>query len=209
MLSFTQEWPLFGKRHQISYSIPYSSLNSNSVKGIGDILINYRYQLLDKGDFAAIAPRFSIIFPTGNYDKGLGNNVVGFQFNFPLSSRLTNDFVVHFNAGFTYSPGVKGSDVNGNDIQKNLLAYDVGGSFIWLSSTNLNFFLEYLVNYNSNIDENGDVINTTETIINPGIRVAINLGNVQVVPGFAVPISSTTDLTKVGFFFYLSFEHPF
>ncbi len=208
-LSFTQEWPLFSKQHQISYSIPYSSLNSNLVKGFGDVLINYRYQLLDRSDFAAIAPRFSIILPTGNYDKGLGNNVVGFQFNFPLSKRLANDFITHFNAGLTYSPGVKGSDINGNDITRDLLAYNIGGSLIWLVAANFNFFLEYLINYNSDIDAYGDIVNTTETIINPGIRFSINLEKLQIVPGLAIPISSTTDLTKAGVFFYLSFEHPF
>src|SRR5262245_26130536 len=37
---FTQEWPLFSHRHQISYVVPFESIGSAS--GVGDVLINYR-----------------------------------------------------------------------------------------------------------------------------------------------------------------------
>src|ERR1043166_1623725 len=38
--SFTQEWPVFGQEHQLSYTIPSSALRQEGerVRGIGDIL---------------------------------------------------------------------------------------------------------------------------------------------------------------------------
>ena len=37
--TFTQEWPLSGQQHQISYMIPYQQLDGGA-KGIGDLLIS-------------------------------------------------------------------------------------------------------------------------------------------------------------------------
>src|SRR4051794_32798859 len=50
--NFTQEWPVFGQDHQFSYSIPSYHLREDGdrVHGIGDILINYRYQALEEGE---------------------------------------------------------------------------------------------------------------------------------------------------------------
>ena len=86
--SFTQEWPVFGAKHQLSYTIPYSRLNGNALSGLNDLLINYRYQLLDEENWAAVAPRLSLILPTGSLEKGLGNGVPGVQFCIPASKRL-------------------------------------------------------------------------------------------------------------------------
>ena len=54
---FIQEWPLFSKEHQISYSIPYTRFTDQepggpilASEGIGDIMLNYRYQLLGGKD---------------------------------------------------------------------------------------------------------------------------------------------------------------
>ena len=40
VFSFTQEWPVGSQNHQLSFTIPYALLNSNTVSGIGDVLIN-------------------------------------------------------------------------------------------------------------------------------------------------------------------------
>ena len=53
--SFTQEWPVFNQAHQFSFTIPYQFLNANTVRGAGDVFVNYRYQLLTGDDWAAIA----------------------------------------------------------------------------------------------------------------------------------------------------------
>jgi len=41
--SFTQEWPVPAMTHQLSYTLVYA--NNGDARGIGDTLVNYRYQL--------------------------------------------------------------------------------------------------------------------------------------------------------------------
>src|SRR6478672_7003934 len=51
--SFTQEWPIPGdERHQLSYTLvaAHSGGFPGSGFGIGDVLLNYRYQLVGSGD---------------------------------------------------------------------------------------------------------------------------------------------------------------
>src|SRR5918992_1369706 len=67
--SFTQEWPVFSQDHQFSYTIPTYHLveGSDRLYGIGDVLLNYRYQALEEGELKpAFAPRFSLVLPTGS-----------------------------------------------------------------------------------------------------------------------------------------------
>jgi hypothetical protein len=68
-LTFTQEWPIFSQKHQFSYTIPYnwSRTAGGSEAGLGDVLLNYRYQAyLDTNSLTAFAPRVSVILPTGD-----------------------------------------------------------------------------------------------------------------------------------------------
>jgi hypothetical protein len=200
---------LFSEEHQLSYTIPYNSLNSGSVSGIGDIMINYRYLLFYKNDWASVSPRLSIILPTGNFERGLGNDVVGYQFNFPVSKRLSNLWVVHFNLGLTYLPNVKGYNLSREQVKQNLLSYFTGASIVFLFKSDFNLMLEYLLNYLAEINDEGKAVFSSENIISPGMRYAINIGSLQIVPGIAVPVSITKEETRTGLFFYLSFEHHF
>lgn len=207
--SFTQEWPMWGQTSQFSYTILYNSYNSGNVAGLGDLLLNYRYQLTGKGDFVAMSPRLSIIVPSGNKDEGLGMGTPGVQLNFPVSKRLSEDFAMHFNAGLTLYPDYK-INLAGEEVSKSLTYYNVGTSIIWLVSSNLNFMLEALVVNNlSTFDSNADPVYFNEAIINPGFRYAINLESLQIVPGLAFPITFSEGETTAGMFLYLSFEHPF
>ena len=93
--NFTQEWPVFSQDHQFSYSVPtYHFIDgSDRIYGVGDILINYRYQALYEDDSKpAFAPRFSLILPTGSRRRGTGDNVVGYQWNLPFSKKLGSRF---------------------------------------------------------------------------------------------------------------------
>ncbi len=92
--TFTQEWPVFSQKHQFSYTIGFSSLNSGSVFGFNDVILNYRYQLTGHDAFITLAPRISLIIPTGNAKKDLGTGVFGYQFNLPASKRISNSFVL-------------------------------------------------------------------------------------------------------------------
>jgi hypothetical protein len=206
--SFTQEWPVNGQTHQLSYTIPYESMNVGS-HGLGDILINYRYQLWDEQDWGWIAPRLSIILPTGNAGTGLGNDVVGFQVCVPLSKRWTNELISHFNVGSTILPNVEGTTDIGTKVKQTLPSYFIGTSGICLLSPNFNLMCEILYTVNSEIDGAGNVAYSNQTIISPGFRFAINLGNLQIVPGLAFPITVESSNTTMNVFGYLSFEHPF
>lgn len=190
--SFTQEWPVFGQTHQVSYTLPY--LFNSSVSGAGDVLLNYRYQFVNN-DGLAISPRFSLIIPTGNDVKGLGSGVVGVQLNAPVSKRWTNAFISHFNAGVTILPQVKiGTE------KETQTEYFIGTSGIYLADTHVNIMTEVLYTFG-----NGN----NELILNPGVRIAIDIDNLQIVPGLAFPIIFTSGRQESGMFLYLSFEHPF
>ncbi len=208
MLSFTQEWPAFGLKHQLSYTAPFGFYNSNYVNGLGDIMLNYRYQLTYKDAWAAISPRFSVILPTGDDKKGMGGGILGYQINLPVSKRLSNDFVAHFNAEATFLPNSKGNDGT-KDVKKNLTNYNVGLSLIWLTAERLNFMFEVLENMNSEINTLGNIEHANETIISPGFRFSIPVGNVELVPGAAIPISINKNESKTNLFLYFSIEHPF
>ncbi len=207
--SFTQEWPLGGQTHQFSFTLPYSFLNANAVNGFGDVFINYRYQLSTSDDWAACSPRLSFIIASGDEKKGFGEGANGIQVNVPLSKRLTDAFVVHCNAGATTLFNKKGTDGSGIEVKKTTMAYNVGGSVIWLTKKSFNVMLEALLLYGQDFTSNGELEFSSETIVSPGVRYAIDIGELQIVPGIAVPVNITKTQTRFGTFFYLSFEHPF
>lgn len=205
--AFTEEWPFFSQTHQLSATIPFSYFNRNSVSGFGDIYLNYRYQLLGHDDWITAAPRFSIILPTGNPKKGLGEDVTGFQISVPLSKRLSEQLITHYNFGVTVMPNSK-TIVSDNKISKTLTSYNYGVSFIWLMSYNLNFMLEYVGNSFAEFDQKGDVKHSITHTLSPGFRYAIDVNNLQIVPGLAVPINFEDGSSKTNVLVYLSFEHP-
>lgn len=205
--TFTQEWPVGGVQHQLSYVIPYASAGGEA--GVGDLILNYRYQLFDKPDGVACAPRFSLILPTGDEAKGLGMGVVGMQVNIPASRRFSELLIAHLNAGVTLFPRVKGTTPRGGEVRRTLPTYATGASLIVLFHPNVNLLLEYLLQETGGIDDAGEVRFATSHILSPGLRAAINLGNLQIVPGVAVPVRLEHGNAEKGVFGYLSFEHGF
>lgn len=207
--TFTQEWPVFSATHQFSYTLPYSWLNANHVHGIGDLMLNYRYQLLTGDQWASLAPRFSLLLPTGNSDEGLGWGVVGVQCNLPASKRISEPFVVHANLGFTVLPNVKGITLQGIQVRRTLWSYTGAGSLIWLAYPSLNVMLECAGSITSEIDDRGTVEHATEFILSPAVRFALDVHELQIVPGIGIPVRFVRDERTAGIFLYLSFEHPF
>jgi hypothetical protein len=206
LFSFTQEWPLGSQAHQLSYTIPYLSMRTGN-RGIGDILLNYRYQLSDDHrGWGHVAPRISVILPTGRKSQGLGDGSPGLQVNLPVSKRWTNDIIAHLNAGAMLLFEVEGESPL--EPARNLFSYFVGASGIYLLQPNLNLMLELLLSDDAGI-EDGDVVRQAALILNPGFRFALDAGNLQIVPGFAMPIQFSSGPAEVGFFAYLSLEHPF
>jgi hypothetical protein len=209
MYSFTQEWPAFGKAHQLSYTVPYLSLNSGAASGLGDLMLNYRYQLAYPEDWAAVSPRLSVILPTGNKDKGTGRGAYGLQFDLPASKRLSDPFVAHANLGLTTLIHESKTLPTGSAVSHSTVSIFTGGSVIWLAHETFNVMLEYLYSDNQSLGDDGAVVTEPSHLLSPGIRYAINTGSLQTVVGVAAPVTMTKEYTDVGVFLYLSFEHPY
>jgi len=207
--SFTQEWPAPGLRHQLSYTLPWQSLEGSpdGKDGAGDVALNYRYQLLGSGETAvAVSPRFSLILPTGDEEEGRGLGALGFQVNLPLSVVLGSRAITHVNLGATFTPGAK----NEFGDEADLTAYNFGQSFIWLARDNFNVMLELAYNSGEEIVGRGLTEGSDSFFINPGIRWSHDFANgLQIVPGLAVPIGVGPSEGERAVFVYLSFEHPF
>jgi hypothetical protein len=199
--TFTDEWPVPGQNHQLSATIPV--LNTGA-RGLGDIELNYRYQAINRTRFA-FSPRFSLIFPTGDYKKGLGSGTVGYQLSLPFSFILSTKIVTHYNLGLTLTPGAKYTAGSTYD----LTIFNYGLSMIFLVSKTFNLMLEVVGN--TSRSKGNDVVtqNSRSLLINPGFRYAINFkSGLQIVPGLAVPIGLGQSKGNSGLFAYLSFEHP-
>jgi hypothetical protein len=207
--TFTQEWPVGSQMHQFSFSVPYLFLNSNANNGIGDVMINYRFQATGKEQWITLAPRISLIIATGSEERETGMGTAGIQMNIPASKYLSDKFIVHFNLGTTLFPNVKAQKIDGNEVQKTLQWFNMGGSVIWLAKPEFNIMLECGENFTSGIDENGGIEHTGQFFLNPGMRYALNISELQIVPGLGFPIMISKDNTQGGLFLYLSFEHPF
>lgn len=205
---FTQEWPFKSQKNQLSYTVPLTRLDGQSV-GIGDILLNYRLQF-GGGDLRwALAPRLSAVLPTGSVNKGLGDGSPGVQINIPLSYKISDQVVSHWNAGGTILPWAQGPSVGGKRPKRTLTSGFLGASIIAPTRLPVQLMLENLVTFDGAILPGGDIDRSTSWILSPGIRAALNLGSLQVVPGFAIPFTRTSGETVHDYFLYLSFEHPF
>lgn len=208
--TFTQEWPVNpAPRHQLSYTIAatHAGALSGSGGGLGDIALNYRYQLAGSGkDRVAFSPRFSVLLPTGDSRLGRGTGAVGFQTNLPLSVAASKKLVTHWNAGATFTPSAK----NELDQRAFTAGYNLGTSFIWLAHPRFNVMLETVFSSSESVIAPDVTQRENSLLISPGFRWAHNLKNgLQIVPGFAVPIGAGPSSGEKGIIFYLSFEHAF
>ncbi|MEA2988746.1 MAG: hypothetical protein QOG83_1457 [Alphaproteobacteria bacterium] len=206
--AFTQEWPLGSQAHQFSYTVPYSWIRNDDgqrVHGLGDILLNYRPQILyESATSPGFAPRFSLILPTGSKSKGLGDGSYGFQTNWALSKIVSDRVTLHANAGLTTL-----FDVDGHQPT----SYNLGASVIYAVNRNFNLMLENLAEWQQSVTPDGLTAREFTFTVSPGFRYAWNfpeLNELQVVFGAALPVSFTRDKpTDYGAFLYLSFEHNF
>lgn len=191
--AFTQEWPLFGQRHQLSYTIPVSRRAGDA--GIGDVAVDYRVQILGVGGGrVALAPRLSVVLPTGDEEAGRGTGSLGVQTNLPLSVELSPALISHSNAGFAVASRDDGGDQT---------VWSAAQSVVWLARRDLNLLLEAAW---SREEARG----VRETFfLSPGVRTAFDLrGGLQVVPGVAVPIGVGPSDGEWSVLLYLSLEHP-
>ena len=184
---FTQEWPLGGIRHQLSYTLPLVHPDGAGT-GLGDVLLNYRYQLVGDGATALhVAPRISLVLPTGSEEAGRGSGAVGLEGNFPVSYVAGDRLALHSNTGLAL------------DGESGAVDARLGASGILRVRRWVNLVLEAVWG-----SDQEDVV-----FLNPGVRWAFDLsGDLQVVPGLAYTIA-VGDGASDALFLYLSFEHPF
>ena len=208
--TFTQEWPAPGDaRHQFSYTLAFLHAGAfpGSGVGIGDVALNYRYQLVgDSNARVAFAPRLSLFFPTGDSASGRGSGGFGLQTSLPLSVVLSRKLVSHWNAGATFVPHAQ--DASGD--RASTAGYNLGQSFIWLAHTRFNVMLETVFASSQSVLAHDKTDWNRSLFLSPGIRWSYNFENgLQIVPGIAVPVGAGPSAGEKGIFLYLSFEHPF
>ena len=204
--SFTQEWPLGGIRNQLSYTLLVENPDGFGT-GIGDVGLNYRYQLVGNPEAATVfAPRVSLLLPTGDHEQGRGAGGLGLQANLPLSLVLAPKVVTHWNAGARITPSAQsplGEEASATH-------FNLGASAIWLLRPSFNLMLEALWLSTASVVSAGETVRDETFLLNPGIRGAFNLANdLQIVPGLAYTFNLGPDAGEDVLFLYLSFEHPF
>lgn len=205
--AFTQEWPLFGQRHQLSYTIPLATASDGSGvgAGLGDAQLHYRYQLASGGSMA-LAPRLSLLLPTGDERRGRGDGAAGVQTNLPVSVEVTRALVVHWNAGVTHTPSAR--DAAGN--RASATAFNLGQGLVWLAAPTVNLLLETVWERGEAVIGPGRTAWESVTVLSPGIRGAFNFeSGLQIVPGIAVPFEIARSRTDATVLVYLSVEHAF
>jgi hypothetical protein len=185
--AFTQEWPLGGIKHQLSYTLPVQYADGDGT-GVGDVAVNYRYQLAGDPDARTVmAARASLLLPTGSEADGRGSGELGFQANLPVTYLPTPRLATHWNAGFTA-------------IASSATSFNLGASAIWLMRP-VNLVIEALWLTTGSDDS---------AYLNPGIRWAHDFNSgLQIVPGIAYTIGLGPSSGDDALFVYLSFEHPF
>jgi len=205
----TDEWPLRSLRHQVSITLAgtHSGSFAGSGAGWGDTALNYRYQLLGSGETKfAIAPRVSVLLPTGDHRYGRGSGGLGMQMNLPVSVQHSRQIVTHWNAGATWVPHA----LNQNHAKASTTAFNLVQLIVWLAKPRFNVLLETLWTSSEDVLAAEKVRRSQDLYLSPGLRWAHNLENgLQIVPGVAFPFGVGPCSGEKGVILYLSFEHPF
>ena len=201
--SFTQEWPAPSMTHQLSYTLAF--VNAASGFGASDTLVNYRFQMLTEGPGRpAVAPRASLVIPTGSVEDGRGIGSYGLQTDLAASKRRGSIYW-HGNAGFTWLPRAQSA---GSDGRANLLSPFVAGSTIYALRPMFHLMLEHVLLFSQAYD-GVERSRTTLYTLSPGVRGGWNVGDAQLVFGAALPVTWQSGTSDVGLFLYASYELPF
>lgn len=206
---FTQEWPVFGRRHQASFTLPLQNVGEafGEGVGVGDVALHYRYMLAGvDGGGLAVAPRLSVLLPTGDAERGRGAGGAAVQVNLPVSLTLSTALVAHTNAGATLTPAAR--DAIGNEARTT--GVNLGQSLVWLVHPKANLMLEAAWAREEEVVGPAERAGSQSLFLSPGIRFAIDFpSGLQVVPGVAVPIGIGPSSGERSVFLYLSLEHPY
>jgi hypothetical protein len=203
--TFTEEWPAHGQAHQASVTLQVARVDDpgGTRTGFGDLALNYRWQAVGDGDApVAVAPRLTVVLPTGDWRRGLGEGGVGLQAALPVSAVLGRQLVAHFDLGATLYPSQRTAASSSAVLL-------VGEALVWLAHPNLNVLVEaaYTV-AERHLDAGGTAVDES-FLLSPGLRGAIDAPfGLQVVMGAALPFGFGPSRGERGLLLYLSFEHP-
>ena len=199
--AFTQEWPVPGERHQLSYTIPFDRGPDGGLD-MGQVAISYRYQVaLRSGSPFAVAPRVSLLREIQGSSVAQNQSRWGAEVNIPVSAELSRLFVTHFNLGANWTG-------DGATLASPSEAF-IGGSLIFLAHPRFNLMVEALASEEGGVSILGGGDGGALHVA-PGFRGAIDFpSGLQVVPGVAFPIGAGRSSGERGIYLYLSFEHPF
>lgn len=206
--SYTDEWPVPADLHQLSVTLDVSGLPQGGPVSFGDVLLNYRLQALGRGGkgTVAMAPRLSMVLPTGSVAKGTGRGAIGVQVALPVSIEMGRFFVTHLNAGLTVTPS---AHAPGGRTETALDA--TGGlAMVWQPVSWMNPLVEVVYRNEEELMARGSR-RVASVVVNPGLRLAIDVPGtgLQIVPGVGAPIRLWPGGDReVGVVGYLSFEHP-
>lgn len=204
---FTQEWPLGGERHQLSYTIPLHAADEagSAAPRLGDIGVNYRLQLGSAAGSVAAAPRASLILPTSRKVAGAASPRGGFEVALPLSLTVGDQLVTHGNASaafFRQKPST-GSE-------RTTRSHSLGMSVVWLVAPRFNLLVESVARMEQTLEAGGAKGIERSWVISPGARMGFDFASgLQIVPGIAFPIGLAHNAGENDVLLYLSFEHPF
>lgn len=158
--SFTQEWPVGGQRHQLSYTVPLTR-DAPLPAHVGDLALNYRYQLLGGSEGAQLScsPRLSVLL-------NAAGGAPFAQVLVPFSLVLSPSWITHWNLGLSSARAVT-----------------LGQSFIWSAAPFLELLLEGVA---SGSTQSIDAF-TVSPGVRVALELP---GALQLVPGVAVPVDS-------------------
>ncbi len=204
---FENEIPITDKTHQFSYALTFARQDEEGHGALNDAVLNYRWQALNK-EGVLVTERFGLVLPTGRVDNNAGNGVYGFEFMKSASIQLSDDFINHWNFGFSVLPHAKTADI---DKRRTLTGFTAGTSLIYLWKDNFNFMLETLLESGQSTNPDGSKSADTALTINPGFRFAVDMDwkETQIVPGISFPTELLNGPTEHGVLVYLSIEPNF
>jgi len=204
LYTFTQEWPVPGITHQLSYTLAFQRIAGTARPA--DAILNYRYQLAGDAEARfACAPRISVTLPEGDEKAGTGSGSAGVQTLVPFSIVLGPKWVAHSNVGWAIVPSAR----NAAGRKATTQAWSLAQSFVWLANPRFNVLLEAAWQRAQSVAGEGRTSRGDTFLASPGVRWAYNFpSGLQIVPGVAFPIGVGPSRGQKNVFLYLSFEAP-
>lgn len=212
--SFTHEIPLGSHAHQLSYTIPVTkivAIDNTNVVGIDDITVTYRHLLCDKYDWALVIPGITLIAPTGDIAKSIGNGGWGVLGAIAVTKRLSSRVTTHFNINGSAIPYARIDRLlNENDrlrIRHHYRSGMLGASVVWHWRSHFHFMVENQCFFSTRVSSVGVFEKKAHYTVNPGFRFALHHKKKQIVPAIGLPVTFADGmLDQVGVFIYLSVE---